>query len=117
MIIKRIVSMPLIQSLQKSFAVGSPQILRWSDRHISYILTTGANWSGPIRDFRPVVDKGSTKNLISFCGERPKKSVLLGSKCASAIFSPERGLDVLILSPDTKRKVIADAEQKEETRG
>lgn len=89
-----------IQSLQKSFAVGSPQILRWSDRHISYILTTGANWSGPIRDFRLVVDKGSTKNLISFCGESIKKIGPTRFEMRKRNFRPERGLDVLILSPD-----------------
>ena len=29
-----------------------------TDTWLSYILTTGANWRSPIRDFRLVVDKG-----------------------------------------------------------
>ena len=28
------------------------------ERRISYALTTGANWLGPVKDFRLVVDKG-----------------------------------------------------------
>jgi hypothetical protein len=39
----------------------------WEQRFLEYILTTGANWSGPIKDFRLVVDKGSPANLVSFC--------------------------------------------------
>ena len=30
----------------------------YSEERIEYILKTGANWSGPINDFRLVVDKG-----------------------------------------------------------
>lgn len=45
----------------------------FSEERIDYILTTGANWSGPIHDFRLVVDKGSPDSLVSFCGEDVKK--------------------------------------------
>ena len=38
------------------------------EQWVDYILTTGANWSGPIKQFRLVVDKGDPKNLVSFCG-------------------------------------------------
>jgi hypothetical protein len=41
----------------------------FSEERIDYILSTGANWSGPIRGFRLVVDKGRPDNLVSFCGE------------------------------------------------
>jgi hypothetical protein len=34
------------------------------DRYIDYILVTGANWSGPIRQFRLVVDKEQPDNYI-----------------------------------------------------
>jgi hypothetical protein len=35
---------------------------------ISYVLKTGANWAGPIKSFRLVVDKGKAERLVSFCG-------------------------------------------------
>ena len=44
---------------------GSP----FSEQRIDYILRTGANWAGPIRDFRLIVDKGDAGSLVSFCGE------------------------------------------------
>lgn len=40
---------------------------------ISYIWSTGNNWSGAIGKFTLTVDKGSTGNLVSFCGENVKK--------------------------------------------
>lgn len=40
---------------------------------LEYILTTGANWKGPIKDFRLVVDKGAPDNLVSFCGDGVRK--------------------------------------------
>lgn len=36
--------------------------------YISYVLVTGANWAGPIGDFKMVIDKGSPGALVSFCG-------------------------------------------------
>jgi Domain of unknown function (DUF4424) len=46
----------------------------FSEKWIEYLLTTGANWSGPIRKFRLVVDKGRADNLVSFCGNVYAKS-------------------------------------------
>jgi hypothetical protein len=40
----------------------------YSEQRIDYILKTGANWSGPIKDFHLVVDKGDAASLVSFCG-------------------------------------------------
>lgn len=40
---------------------------------ISYIWSTGNNWSGSIGKFTLTVDKGNTDNLVSFCGENVKK--------------------------------------------
>jgi hypothetical protein len=40
---------------------------------IGYVLKSGANWKGPIKDFRMVIDKGKPENLVSFCAEGVKK--------------------------------------------
>lgn len=37
------------------------------ERHIQYVLTTGANWAGGIGKFHLAVDKGSPENIIRLC--------------------------------------------------
>jgi hypothetical protein len=65
---------------------------------VNYILTTGANWSGPIGDFRLVVDKGSTDNLVSFCGEGVRKIGPTQFEVRHQNWTPTRDLEVLILT-------------------
>ena len=43
------------------------------ERRIAYVLTTGANWAGPIGDFRLTIDKGEPDSLVSFCADGVKK--------------------------------------------
>lgn len=68
-----------------------------SETWVDYILTTGANWSGPIRDFRLVVDKGSADNLVSFCGEGLTKISPTQFEMRRTDYTPTRDLNVLIL--------------------
>lgn len=65
---------------------------------IDYILTTGANWAGPIRDFRLVVDKGSEDNLVSFCGEDVKKISPTQFEIRKQNYTPMRDLSVLVIT-------------------
>ena len=67
------------------------------ERRIAYVLTTGANWAGPIGDFRLVVDKGAPDSLVSFCGEGVRKIAPTQFEVRHANFTPSRNLDVLIL--------------------
>src|SRR5262249_8103758 len=46
----------------------------YSEERIEYILKTGANWSGPIKTFHLVVDKGDPDSLITFCGQAVPKT-------------------------------------------
>ncbi|MET3924785.1 DUF4424 family protein [Devosia sp. 2618] len=65
---------------------------------ISYILTTGGNWGGNgIEKFRLVVDKGSTDNLVSFCGDDVKKIGPTTFEMVKTDFWPEDELNILIL--------------------
>ncbi|HEY8574777.1 MAG TPA: DUF4424 domain-containing protein [Devosia sp.] len=65
---------------------------------ISYILTTGGNWgSGSIERFRLVVDKGSTDNLVSFCGDNVKKIGPTTFEMVETNFWPEKELEILLL--------------------
>ena len=70
----------------------------WAQR-IEYILKTGANWSGPIGDFRLVVDKGDLRNLVSFCGDGVRKIGPTQFEMRKSDFTPEGNLYVLILEP------------------
>ncbi len=69
---------------------------------ISYILTTGANWSGPIAKFTLVVDKGAPENLVSFCGEDVKKTGPTTFEMTKTDFWPETDLHVLVLRAQTQ---------------
>jgi len=67
------------------------------ERRISYILTTGANWAGPIGDFHLVIDKGAPDSLVSFCGDGVKKISSTQFELRHANFTPSRDLNILIL--------------------
>ncbi len=69
----------------------------FTEQRIDYVLSTGANWSGPIRRFRLVVDKGAPGNLVSFCGEAVKKISPTQFEMRKTDFVPSGNLSVLIL--------------------
>lgn len=69
----------------------------FTEERIDYILKTGANWSGPIGEFRLVVDKGHPDNLISLCGHGIKKISPTQFEMVRKNFRPEGNLSVLIL--------------------
>ncbi|GAB4363312.1 MAG: DUF4424 domain-containing protein [Oricola sp.] len=70
----------------------------YTERWLSYVLTTGANWAGFIRHFRLIVDKGSEKNLVSFCGEGVEKTGPTTFEMEKTEFWPERDLDILFIT-------------------
>ena len=58
----------LIKALKKTMTApddfySAPYTESW----ISYIWSTGGNWSGSIGKFHLTIDKGDPKNLVSFC--------------------------------------------------
>ena len=61
------------------------------------MLKTGANWSGPIQDFRLVIDKGEASALVSFCGDGVKKISPTQFEMRKTNFTPEGNISVLIL--------------------
>lgn len=65
---------------------------------VDYILTTGANWAEPIGEFRMVVDKGRSRNLVSFCGEGIRRISSTQFEIRRRNFTPTRDLSVLILT-------------------
>jgi hypothetical protein len=69
----------------------------YSEQRIDYILSTGANWAGPIRDFRLVVDKGDADSLVSFCGDGVTKTGPTTFEMRKTDFTPQGDFSVLIL--------------------
>jgi len=76
---------------------GAPFTESW----ISYVWSTGANWSGSIGKFHLTIDKGSPDNLVSFCwdGEVKRTSPTTFEMEADDWWPPwDRELEVLILN-------------------
>jgi hypothetical protein len=69
----------------------------YSEERLAYVLKTGANWAGPIKDFRLVVDKGEATNLVSFCGEGVKKINATQFEMRKRDFTPQADFYILIL--------------------
>jgi hypothetical protein len=73
--------------------VGQFYVENW----LSYILKSGANWKGPIKDFRLVVDKGKADNLVSFCMNGVTKISPTQFEVRKTNFEPTKDLDILIV--------------------
>jgi hypothetical protein len=84
---------------QAKMQSGAP----FSEERIEYILKTGANWAGPIRDFRLIVDKGEADSLVSFCGEGVKRISPTRFEMRATDFTPQRDLSILILKRLSKQ--------------
>ncbi|MEK4034277.1 DUF4424 family protein [Methylocystis sp. IM3] len=64
---------------------------------LGYVLTTGANWKGPIGEFRLVVDKGNADRLVSFCADGVKKISDTQFEVRQKNFTPRKDLEILIV--------------------
>ena len=73
--------------------VGAPYTEWW----IGYVLKSGANWKGSIKDFRLVVDKGKAENLVSFCAEGVTKISDTQFEVKKTNFEPTQDLSILIV--------------------
>jgi Domain of unknown function (DUF4424) len=65
---------------------------------LGYVLKSGANWKGPIKDFRLVVDKGKAENLVSFCAEGVKKISPTQFEVRKKDYEPDQDLNVLVVN-------------------
>jgi hypothetical protein len=76
-------------------AEGNTAQLR--ERRINYVLKTGANWLGPIKDFKIVIDKGKPDRLVSFCLDNVKKISPTAFEIRMKDFTPDRDLKILLI--------------------
>lgn len=70
-----------------------------TENRLEYILTTGANWAGSIREFTMTVDKGSPNSLVSFCGKGVRKISATRFQVTAKDFTPQKNVNILILKP------------------
>jgi hypothetical protein len=57
-----------VSAVRKTLASpDEPWSAPFTESWISYIWSTGNNWAGPIGKFTLTIDKGDTRNLVSFC--------------------------------------------------
>jgi hypothetical protein len=90
----------LVATLKKSAVVSDGYSnIPYTESWLSYIWSTGNNWSGPIGKFSLTVDKGDEANLVSFCGDRVKKiGPTTFQMTATDWFPPyEQELEILLL--------------------
>ena len=76
---------------------GGRGVPAYQEIWLSYVLTSGANWKGPIGDFRMQIDKGSANALVSFCADGVKKIAPTVFEVAKQNFTPTRDVRVLII--------------------
>jgi hypothetical protein len=88
----------LLKSIDKAAGATEANTAKLQERRISYILSTGANWAGPIKDFRLVVDKGRADRLVSFCGEGIKKISATAFEMRAQNFTPTKDLKILLIA-------------------
>lgn len=71
--------------------------MAYSETWIGYVLSSGRNWRGPIKDFRLVVDKGKAENMVSFCMNGVKKISPTQFEVRRTNFEPKGDLEILIV--------------------
>lgn len=69
----------------------------YSEWWLGYVLKSGANWKGPIKDFHLVIDKGKPGNLVSFCADGVKKIGPTQFEVRKTDFEPQEDLNILIV--------------------
>jgi hypothetical protein len=74
---------------------SSPYYESW----LSYVLSTGNNWAGPIGEFRLVVDTGSSDTLVAFCGDGVEQTGPTRYEVVAEDFYAWEDIDVLFLVP------------------
>jgi Domain of unknown function (DUF4424) len=86
-----------LASIDKLAGGGEANSAKLQERRISYVLKTGANWAGPIKDFRLTVDKQKPDRLISFCADHIKAISPTVVEFTAKDFTPEKDLKILIV--------------------
>lgn len=86
----------VMKRINRARAAGEDLMTR--DLWLSYILTSGANWAGPIKKFTLTVDKKSTDSQVSFCESNVVKISPTRFQVTKMNFTPSEDLKILFVS-------------------
>jgi hypothetical protein len=86
-----------LKSIDKLAGADEANKAKILERRISYVMKTGANWAGPIKNFHLVVDKGQPDRIVSFCGDGVKKISATAFEMRASDFTPTRDLNIIIV--------------------
>jgi Domain of unknown function (DUF4424) len=90
-----------VESLYRKASASNATVGAFEE-YLSYVITSGANWAGPIGMFRLVVDKGDA-TLVSFCGDGVKKIGPTTFEMNAKDYAPKRDIDVLFIKTRSNR--------------
>jgi hypothetical protein len=76
---------------------GSSNNSSVQERRINYILSTGANWAGPIKSFKLVIDPGGADRLASLCTLGMKATSPNALEFIANDFTPNGELKLLLV--------------------
>lgn len=91
-----------VQALYRKTNAPNPKVGALEE-YLSYVITSGANWAGPIGLFRLVVDKGDPQTLVSFCGDGVSKIGPTTFEMTAKDYTPRGDIDVLFIEPHLNR--------------
>jgi hypothetical protein len=87
-----------LNSIDNFAGKDAPNLNKVREQRISYVLETGANWAGPIKDFRLRIDPGGPGKLISFCASGETRLVGQSIEVRAKDFLPQKNIKILIIS-------------------
>jgi hypothetical protein len=85
-----------VQSVYRNANAPNPKVGAFEE-YLSYVIKSGANWAGPIGNFRLVVDKEDPQTLVSFCGDGVRKIGPTSFEMIAKDYTPQRDIDVLFI--------------------
>ncbi len=78
---------------------ANPQKPGISPLELSYVLTTGANWKGPIENFHLTIDKERPNAILSSCMEGLGKTGPTTFELRQANFTPKENIRLIVFTP------------------
>ena len=88
---------PFLAAFDKRRRTQKKDEVYYLEHWLDYVLKSGANWKGPIKDFRLVVEKDKPENFVSFCMDGVKKISPTRFEVRKANFEPANDLSILIV--------------------
>ncbi len=64
---------------------------------LGYVLKTGANWRGPIKEFHLIIDKGTPDSMVSLCADNIKRISATQFEVHYSNFTPTKDLEVVFV--------------------